>query len=74
MGRKQAKARTEWKRRAGNQDLTQKGDPDEWYTIQTAAPLSEIVNFVQWYNLRRYASRTFISKIANLPDLRDAFD
>ena len=47
---------------------------NEWYTFLNGASLSEIWVFVQWYNLRRYASRTYISKIANLSNLRNAFE
>ena len=51
----------------------EKGEVDEWYTFLVGALLSEIAAFVQWYNLRRYASRTYISKIANLSNMRNAF-
>ena len=47
-------------------------DSNGWYTVFRGAPLSEMMDFVKWYNLRRYVSRTFISKIPNLSDLRNA--
>lgn len=36
-----------------------------------AVPLLGVAEGVKWYNFRPYASRTYISKVADLPDLRD---
>ncbi len=36
------------------------------------ALLLKMMPVVQWYNSRPYASRTYLSKVANLPHLRDA--
>jgi hypothetical protein len=36
------------------------------------AALLKMMVGVQWYNFRPYASRTHISKVADLPHLRDA--
>jgi hypothetical protein len=77
MDKRPAKDRVARKRRAGTPETRirpQKAILTSGIRSQTGASLSEIMDFVRWYNLRRYASRTFISKIANLPDLRDAFD
>lgn len=50
------------------------GYSDGWHTVFPDASLSEMMKVVKWYNLRRYVSRTFIPKIANLSNLRNAFE
>ena len=41
-------------------------------SLTHATLLRKMMVRVRWYNFRPYASRTYISKVANLPHLRDA--
>jgi len=72
MDRKQAKAYARRMRLIASGVAPSERLRDQSDLRHAATLLRKMMVGVQWYNFRPYASRTYISKVANLPHLRDA--